>query len=112
MNAKNFPPRLTDIVRQVFEEDNISVSMIMAKTVLNKFFGLYREIKNPAKHINAYAARSVLNDKKIKYVHDGKKKPCKVVGINRENLALTIETKDGRRIDITSPSGVVIPNKI
>jgi BirA family biotin operon repressor/biotin-[acetyl-CoA-carboxylase] ligase len=112
MNGKNFPPRLTDIVRQVFEEDSLSVSMIMAKTVLNKFFGLYREIKNPAKHINAYAARSVLTDKKIRYIDDGKKKPCKVVGINRDNLALTIETKDGRRIDITSPSGVIIPSKI
>lgn len=112
MDEKNFPPRLTDIVRRVFEEDSVSVSMIMAKTVLNKFFAVYRELKNPAKHINAYASRSVLLDKKIKFIDDGKKKPCRVVGINRDSLALIVEGKDGRRHEITSPSGVVIPNKI
>lgn len=112
LNEKNFPPRLTDIVRQVFEEDSISVSMIMAKTVLNKFFGVYRELKNPAKHINTYVSRSVLMDKKIKYIDDGKKKTCRVVGINRESLAIIVEAKDGTRHEITSPSGVVIPNKI
>jgi BirA family biotin operon repressor/biotin-[acetyl-CoA-carboxylase] ligase len=112
MNEKNFPPRLTDIVRRVFEEDSVSVSMIMAKTVLNKFFAVYRELKNPAKHINAYVSRSVLLDKKIKFIDDGKKKACRVIGINRESLALIVEGKDGRRHEITSPSGVVIPNKI
>ena len=112
MNDKNFPPRLTDIVRRVFEEDSVSISMIMAKTVLNKFFALYREIKSPAKHINAYIGRSVLVDKKIKYLGDEKKKTCRVVGINRDTLALIIETRDGVRREINSPSSVTIPNKI
>ena len=79
---------------------------------MNKFFGVYRELKNPAKHINTYVSRSVLMDKKIKYLDDGKKKTCRVVGINRESLAIIVEAKDGTRHEITSPSGVVIPNKI
>ena len=112
MDEKNFPPRLTDIVRQVFEEDSLSIAMIMAKTVLNKFFAIYRELKNPSKHINTYISKSVLIDKKIKLIDDGKKKSCKVVGINRENLALMVEGRDGKKQEIISPSNVIIPNKI
>ena len=112
LDRKNFSPRLTDMVRRVFEEENLSVAMIMAKTVLNRFFAIYRELKSPAKIINAYSARCALVDKKIKYIDDGKKKTAKVIGINKDNLSLTIETKDGRRIDVTSPSSVIIPNKL
>ena len=112
LDKRNFPPRLTDMVKRVFEDDNLSVPMIIAKTVLNKFFGIYRELKNPAKHMNAYVMRSTLIGHKIKYLEDGKKKVAKVVEVSKENLALIIETKDGRRVSITSPSSVIIPNKI
>lgn len=112
LDKKNFPPRLTDMVRQVFEDDNVSVPMIMAKTVLNKFFSIYRELKNPAKNLNLYASKFVLTDKKIKYVEDGKKRTVRVVGINKDDLTLMIETKDGRQIRISSPTAVIIPKKI
>lgn len=112
LDEKNFPPRLTDMVRQVFEENNISVPMIMAKTVLNKFFSIYKELKNPTKHLNIYASKFALTDTKIKYVENGKKKSAKVVGINKNDLTLIIETKDGNRLNISSPSSVIIPNKL
>lgn len=109
---KKFTPRLTDMVRRVFEDGNQSITMIMAKTVLNRFFAIYREIKNPAKHLNHYSNRFILTDKKIKYIEDGKKKTVKVIGVNKENLSLIIETKDGRHINVASHSNVIIPNKI
>lgn len=109
---KKFTPRLTDMVRRVFEEGNQSIPVIMAKTVLNRFFAIYREIKNPAKHINHYVNRFALTDKKIKYIEDGKKKTVKVIGINKENLALIIERKKGLQIQVSSPSSVIIPNKL
>ena len=112
LDQKNFPPRLTDMVRKVFEDQNLSVPMIMAKTVLNKFFAIYREIKNPGKHIEAYANKFALAGKKIRFLEDGKKKPAKVVGVDKTNLALIIETKDSKKIRITSPSGVIIPDRI
>ena len=112
LDDKNFPPRLTDMVRQVFEEDSISVSMIMAKTVLNKFFGVYRELKNTAKHMNLYVSKFALTDKKIKFIDDGKKRSAKIVGVSKEDLTLIIETRDGKKINISSPSLVIIPNKI
>ena len=112
LDAKKFPPRLTDMVRQVFEEKNVSVAQIMAKTILNKFFSIYKELKTPQKHLSAYATKSILTDKDIKYLEDGKKKSAKVVGIDKSSLALIIETKDGRKINVTSPSQVILPSKI
>ena len=109
---KKFSPRLTDMVRRIFEDGNLSIPTIMAKTVLNRFFAIYREIKNPAKHLNHYATKFILSDKKIKYTENGKKKTVKVVGVNKSNLALIIETRDGRRIDVISPSSVILPTKI
>lgn len=112
LDEKNFPPRLTDMVRQVFEEDCVSVPMIMAKTVLNKFFSIYTELKSPAKHLNSYANKFALTDKKITYLENGKKKSAKVIGINKDDLTLNIETRDGRKINVSSISSVTIPNKI
>ena len=112
LDPKKFTPRLTDLVRQVFEDGNQSIPMIMAKTVLNRFFTLYRDVKNPDKHLDSYAERFALEDKKIKYIEDGKKKTVKVVEVNRENLALIVETRDGRKISVTSQSSVIIPNRI
>ncbi len=109
---KKFTPRLTDMVRRVFEDDNQSIAMIMAKNVLNRFFAIYKEIKNPLKHLNNYVERFALTDKKIKYIDSGKKKTAKIVGVNKENLALIIDTRDGKRLEITSQSSVIIPNKI
>ena len=112
LDGKKFSPRLTDRVRRVFEDGNLSIPMIMAKTVLNRFFAIYREIKNPAKHINHYATKFALTDKKIKFIDNGKKKTVKVVGVNKNNLALIISTKDGGTMDITSPSSVILPTTI
>ena len=112
LDPKKFTPRLTDMVRLLIEEGNQSITMIMAKTVLNRFFTIYKDIKAPEKHLNHYMDRFALKDKKIKYIEDGKKKTARVVEISKENLTLVIETKDGRKINISSQSAVIIPNKI
>ena len=85
---------------------------IMAKTLLNKFFTMYKDVKTPEKHLNNYHEKFILQDKKVKYIDNGKKKPGRAIGINKENLALIIEAKDGKQISISSPSGVIIPKKI
>ncbi|MBO7196710.1 MAG: hypothetical protein J6V80_05240 [Clostridia bacterium] len=112
LDEKKFQPRLTDRVRRVFVEENQSIPMIMAKTVLNNFFAVYKEIKNPEKHLNNYIGKFILNDKKVKYLKNGKKKPAKVIGINKDNITLIIETRDGRRINVSSQSSIILPTKI
>lgn len=112
LDKNNFPPRLTDMVKKVFHDQDLSVPMIMAKTVLNKFFAVYREIKTPGKHIEAYQNKFALIGKKIKYYEEGKKKTARVNGVDKSSLALIIETKDGNTLSISSPSSVIIPSKI
>ena len=48
----------------------------------------------------------------VTYIDNGKKKSAKVIGINKDDLTLCIETRDGRKINVSSPSTVIIPNKI
>lgn len=112
LDEKIFPPRLTDLMRMVFEPENNSVSMIIAKTVLNKFFALYRDLKAPEKHMDVYRTRFALIGKKIKYIDNGKKRRAKVVDIDKKNCMLLIETKDGEILRVSSPSMVIIPNKL
>ena len=38
LDSDNFPPRLSDMIRKVFEVENTSISMIVARGVLNRFF--------------------------------------------------------------------------
>ena len=73
---------------------------------------MYKELKTPEKHLGAYMNRSVLTDESIKFIEDGKKKPGKVVGIDKSSLALIIETKDGRKLNITSPSQIILPTRL
>ncbi len=112
LSADNFPPRLTDLVRKVFESENSSIAMIIAKTVLNKFFPLYANMRSNTKFMNHYRQSFLLHGKKIKYTASGKKRTCKVLGINNEDGALIVEMKNGEIKHITSPTGVIIPKRI
>lgn len=112
LDSVNFPPRLTDMIKKVFESENASVAMIIAKTVLTRFFAAYTDIKNPGKMMDIYKERFILIDKKIKYIEDGKRHTCRVVDVDRQTATLTVETRRGEFKKITSPSGVIIPAKI
>lgn len=111
INEKNFPSRMSDLIRKVFVEENASLNQIIAKTILNKFFLIYRDVKEPRKHIDKYIETFMLCGKKIKYIKDGKKHSCKVTEVNPDTCALVVEDKKGERITISSPSQVSIPDK-
>ena len=112
LSDDNFPPRITDLVRKIFERDNSSIAMIIAKTILNKFFPLYVNMRTNTKFMNHYRQNFLLHGKKVKYIIDGKKKSCKVLGINNDDCALIVEMKNGEIKNIISPVGVIIPKKI
>ena len=111
LDEKSFSPRMTDMIKQVFESENFSVPMIIAKEILAKFFTVYSSLKTPEKYMDIYEDRFVLTGKKIKHIVGDKKETVRVLGINKETCALTVETKD-KTISVTSPSGVIIPRKI
>ncbi len=109
---KDFPPLLTDMVRQVFESDNLSIGTIIAKTILNKFFSIYRDLKNPSKYMDVYRNKFALTGKKIKYVTDDRKTTVRVMGVDKDTCSLVVEDSKGEIINVSSPSNVIIPKKL
>lgn len=111
MDQNVFTPRLTDLIRKVFDDENPSVSMLVARTVLNKFFTVYLDIKNPAKHMDYYKQKFCYYGKRIRYFADGKKHIGKIIDVDKKNCMLEIQGADGKNLYITSPSSIIIPQK-
>ena len=112
MSEKNFPPRLNDLIKQVFENDNASLSVVIAKNILNKFFTHYANVKTGARFMNVYKQKFIFRGQKIKCTLDGKKRRVKVVDVNSEDCSLTVSESKKREIRISGPAGVVIPKRI
>ena len=112
LSKTSFPPRLTDMVRKVFESENTSISMIIARNVLNKFFRFYATVKSSTKFMSNYLEYFVLRDTVIKYDTGTKKKSCKVIGVDNKTGELIIEYPKGKFTHVKSQKLVTIPRKI
>jgi BirA family biotin operon repressor/biotin-[acetyl-CoA-carboxylase] ligase len=112
LNEKSFPTRMSDLIKKVFVEGNASLNQIIAKTIIQKFFLVFRDLKEPKKHIEKYMEKFILRGKKIKVIDGGKRHTCRVVDVNPETCALIVEDRSGRRLSVSSPSMTVIPDII
>ncbi len=112
IDEKNFPPRLKDSIKMIFENDSPSLGMMMAKTILDKFFSAYSNIKASDIHKRYYVSKFVLMNTKIKYIDGDKKKNAKIVGIDKDTLSLIISTRGQEKITVSKPSQVIIPGRI
>ncbi len=112
LDDEHFPPRLTDMVKQVFESENTSISMIIAKNVLNKFFRYYVNLKTSSKFMDIYAKKFILRGESVKYARDQKKKTYKIVGVDGSTGALVLERRGERTVHVTSPTGVQMPKRV
>ena len=112
LTKESFPPRLSDMIRKVFESDNAPISMLIAQNVLNKFFAAYTSIRSPGKYMDAYYRKFALRDKKIKYIDGDKKRTGRVVDVDRTSGMLLLEVKGGQTREIRSPSSVIMPKRI
>lgn len=112
IDDKNFPPRLKDAVKMVFEKDNPTVGVMMAKTILDKFFSAYSNIKFAENHKKYYVSKFALNNAKIKYIDGSKRRNATVVGIDKETLSLIVRLSNREQITVSKPSSVIIPGRI
>ena len=112
LSQEDFPPRISDLVKKVFEADNASISAIVAKSVLNKFFPLYANMRNHMKYMNTYRQKFLLTGTKIKLISGVRRETVKIVGINPDYCTLTVEHKNGETEEIKSPAKVIIPKNI
>lgn len=112
LDEDNFPARLSDMVRKVFESENSSISLIIAKTVLSKFFLLYPHLRTPSKFMELYRRGFVLRGVHIRLLDGTKRKRCKVLGVDETTGALMIEARDGTLKHVKSRLSVIIPTRI
>ena len=112
LSEANFPPRLTDLLRKVFESENTSIPIIIAKNILNKFFSFYPTLKNSTKFMDIYRQKFILRGQKVKYLTGGRKQSCKVLGIKTDDSSLIVEDKNKKVVYISTPNKVTIPKKI
>jgi len=112
LDENNFPPRLTDMIRKVFESENTSIPMIIAKNILDKFFKLYSSIKSPQKLMNVYKSLFALRGERIKCSIGGTTKLCKVLGVDGATCTLIVESRGGKIHTVTTPKGVITPKKL
>ena len=112
LSDENFPPRLTDLVKKIFENDKHSVTEIIAKNILNKFFPLYANMRNSTKFMQTYKQRFVLTGHRVKRIKNGKKKSMRVLGVRTEDCALLLESKAESYDAVTSPQEVIIPKSV
>ena len=112
LSDDNFPPRVTDLIKKVFEKDNSSIGIIIAKDILNKFFLFYSNRQNHTKFMDIYGQKFIMRGTKVAYNTDGKRKSGKVLGVDPENCALLVETRTKDVIRISTPSCVNIPKII
>lgn len=112
LSKENFPPTLADMVKKVFESENTSVNMIIARNILTKFFKFYQNIKTPQKFMTEYTQRFALRGKKVKYFRDEKWKAHKVLGIDSRTGELIIDNGKNPDIRVSSPVLIQNPKKI
>lgn len=109
LDKHTFPPRITDMIKKVFESDNNSVAMIIAKNVLERFLPLLDDLKNPSKFMDTYSDKFVQRNRRIRYMSDGKRHSGRILSVDTDG-ALIVEDKK-RILKLSSVSGISIQNK-
>ncbi len=112
LTENEFPPRISDLIKKVFGSENASVSMIIAKDILSKFFVLYPKLKQTEKFMDIYKSRFILGGKRVRYLEYGKRRRCKILNVDSTDCSLLIEAKGGVVKKIFTPKHVFIPKKI
>ena len=112
LSPEDFPPRLTDLIRKVFESDNSSVSVIIAKNILNKFLPLYSNIKNNTKFMDIYRQKFIMRGLKVRYTSNEGKQSCKILGVDPNDCSLIVEDSHKKTTKLYTPNKVAVPKRI
>ena len=112
ISKENFPPRLKDIVKKVFQAENTSVNMVIARTILTHFFKFYQSLRTPESFMEAYNELFAFRGKKVKYLKDEKWKSYKVLGIDSKSGTLILDNGKRKPIHVSSPTLIQNPKKI
>lgn len=112
MSEKNFPMRLNDVIKQVFENDNAPLSVVVAKNVLNKFFLHYANVKTGARFMNVYKEKLILKGQKMTCTLKDKKRRVRIVDVTTEDCSLIVADRKKNEFKVTRPQDLILPRRI
>ncbi len=112
ISKENFPYKLDDMIRTVFDDINTSVNMHIARNILSKFFKMYANLKTPTKFMSEYTQRFALRGIKVKYKSGEKWKTHKVLSVDSKTGSLIIDNGKKPNIHVISPAMIITPKHI
>ena len=98
-----FPPKLTDIVAEIFSEEHEGLRDKMAKSILRYFFEMYESFVVDTSFIDEYRDLFILDGKRVRVLADNVKATATVTGIT-DDAHLKVRLKDGREYVLNSTS--------
>lgn len=91
MSPRLFPPRLSDVVTQVFSGKQVTMADHIVQAMMREFFSMYEQFDASAKYaLKEYRSRSLLLGKRVFVNLHGKRLLCRAVQID-DNGALVVE---------------------
>ena len=112
LSEDNFPPTLAAMVKKVFDDQNSSLNMIIARNILTKFFKFYQNLRSPHKFMTEYSRLFALRGKKVKFLREDKWKSHKALSIDPKTGELIMDGGKGPEIRVSSPGLIQNPKKI
>lgn len=98
-----FPPKLSDIITEVFSEEREGTVDKIAHSILDEFFSIYENVNMDNSFIEEYKSLSILDGKRVRVLINNEKVPATVLGINSQ-AHLVVKLKDGREHVLNSTS--------
>lgn len=106
LDPEDFPPKLGDVLRQVFYDEGTSLSNRLAKLIVREFFTVYDDMMlNDLRFMEEYRSRSLLLGRRVKVLNSQTNSyvPGRVVDIN-DNAQLVVQFKNGEQTTVSSRS--------
>ncbi len=106
-----FPPRLSDMVKQIFTTDEATLPYLVAKSILDRFFRLYPSVREPEKFMDEYRHRFVMGGLPAVYLDGAKSRPAKILGVDQKSGELLLELKSGATVSVSGKSKLLLPKR-
>lgn len=103
----DFPPRLGDVIRRVFNNENISLCANLAESIVEEFFTLYDNEEMHPDCMTDYRKRLTVIGRRVKVLTGERFERGRVVDIDSD-ACLIVRLRRDRMVMVTSRSEVVL----
>lgn len=104
---EDFPPRLGDVIRRVFNNETISLSALLAEAIVQEFFSIYDDVTLHPAYMEEYRKRSTVIGRRVKVLVDGGYAVGRIADID-ENACPVVRLHRKRTVTVKSRSEIVL----